>query len=239
MPTGRSGLAAATAPCPENVNGLSGTCVYAIGGFKGSTLNTVEAYSPATNTWATLPSMPTARANLAAAAATCPKAIERRKATCVYALGGTNGSDLNTVEAYNPAANVWATLPSMPTARQGLAGAAAPCPAAFTRDMRAPSGRAMEERDSRQSLGKGKAACVYAVGGLNGSILNTVEAYSHAANVWATLPSMPTARVALAAATAPCPDALRRTCVYAIGSGTTAEAFDIQASTFKPGSTGR
>ncbi|TFV32082.1 hypothetical protein E4K10_14685 [Streptomyces sp. T1317-0309] len=48
----------------KGVAGLSGTCVYAVGGANRSAgatqLNTVEAYSPATNLWVTLPSMPTA-----------------------------------------------------------------------------------------------------------------------------------------------------------------------------------
>ncbi|MGW2562067.1 Kelch repeat-containing protein [Streptomyces sp. NPDC001514] len=221
MNSTRAFLAAATAPCPNGVAGLRGTCVYAIGGSNrgaGSThLSTVEAYSPATNQWVTLPSLPTARTSLAAAAAPCPQVVMERNETCVYAYGGFPGGgardDLHrAMEAYVPTANVWVSLPLMPTERSGLAGAAAPCPKAA------------------------KQVCVYAFGGVRaGEALRTVEAYSPTANVWATLPSMPTARTDLAGAAAACPDNLNRTCVYAVGGRNgadppldTVEAFDIE-----------
>ncbi|WP_353963389.1 hypothetical protein [Streptomyces sp. NBC_00091] len=61
------------------------------------------------------------------------------------------------------------------------------------------------------------------------SVFNPVD------NVWATLPPLPTARSFLAGASAPCPVALSRTCVYAIGGQdgggnvvNTVEAFDIE-----------
>jgi hypothetical protein len=216
MPTARDFLAAATAPCPPGADGLVGTCVYAIGGYNGTDLNTVEAYSPATNTWATLPSMPTARNALAGATAPCPGALDR---ACVYATGGHNSTGaLNTVEAYTPATNTWATLPSMPTARYLLAGATAPCPATWDR------------------------ACVYAIGGTSNGAggLNTVEAYTPATNTWAELPAMPTARLDLAGATAPCPEAWNRACVYAVGGSSigaggglnTAEAYTPATDTW-------
>jgi hypothetical protein len=75
--------------------------------------------------WQTLPSAPTVRSALAGTTAPCPHARHR---TCVYAIGGFNGiSALNTVEAYSPATNTWATLPSLPTAHWAPAGATAPC----------------------------------------------------------------------------------------------------------------
>jgi len=189
-PTARGPLAGATAPCTRDRHRA---CVYAIGGnnTSGVPVNTVEAYSPATNIWATLPSMPTAREALAATTAPCPHA---RRDACVYAIGGSNGTSVKkTVEAYRPATNTWATLPSMSTARYHLAAASAPCPRALDR------------------------TCVYAIGGDNSADLDTVEAYSPATNSWATVASMSTARSGLAAATAPCPGARHRTCVYAIG----------------------
>ncbi|MFE4425012.1 Kelch repeat-containing protein [Streptomyces sp. NPDC056817] len=195
MPTARSELAGAAAPCPK---GQRNSCVYAVGGADqaANPLNTAEAYSPAVNAWATLPSMPTTRSDLAGAAAPCPKGLGLR-GTCVYAIGGFDAAvGVNTVEAYSPAVNAWATLPSMPTARADLA-AAAPCP-------------------KRQ-----KETCVYAIGGVTaglfGTVLDTVEVYDPATNTWATLPSMPTARFFLAAASAPCPEGQKGTCVYAIG----------------------
>ncbi|MFF4430535.1 Kelch repeat-containing protein [Streptomyces sp. NPDC001513] len=80
-PSGRIGAAAATAPCPE---GISNGCIYVVGGT--TTPTTLEAYTPVTNTWVTLPSLPTGRTTLGAAAAPCPK---NAKHHCVYAVGGS------------------------------------------------------------------------------------------------------------------------------------------------------
>ncbi|WP_369776331.1 kelch repeat-containing protein [Streptomyces sp. R33] len=219
LPTPRRSLAGAAAPCPKDVEGLRGICVYAIGGLSeaGST-GAVEAYSPATNRWATLPSLPTPRGTLAGAAAPCPKDVEGLRGTCVYAAGGFNGvAVLDTVEAYSPAANRWVVLPSLSVPRGFLAGTAAPC--------------TEEPKDT----------CVYAIGGRNFTeVLGTVEEYSPVTNRWATLPSLPTPRDFLTASAAPCPkdlDSDRRyakdTCVYALGGEidttalNTAEAFAI------------
>lgn len=84
MPTARIALAGA------QVDGV----VYAIGGYNGSRLATVEAYDPATNTWSSKAPMPTARSNLVAAAVN----------GSVYAVGGANGSGLATNEAFTPEA---------------------------------------------------------------------------------------------------------------------------------------
>ena len=136
MGTARSGLAAAT--------GADGR-IYAIGGNNGGTLSTVEAYTPSTNTWATVtPAMPTPRTNLAAATGADGR---------IYAIGGDNtnsGGTLNTVEAYTPSTNTWATVASMNSPRQYPAAA------------------------------MGADGRVYAIGGFNasGTFLNTVEAYT-------------------------------------------------------------
>ncbi|KOU16259.1 Kelch repeat-containing protein [Streptomyces sp. WM6368] len=200
MPTARSFLATASAHCPE---GLRGKCVYAVGGQVGSdapvAVNKFEAYSPAAGTWATLPPLKTARTNLAATTAPCPDGV---KGDCVYAIGGSTltGSPLTTVEAYSTETNAWLTLKSMPTRRQLLAAATAPCP---------------------DGLGL-RGTCVYAFGGADAATLSTVEAYSPATDTWATLPTLQTARNGHGGAAAPCPGALglRGTCVYAIsGSG--------------------
>ncbi|TFV32081.1 hypothetical protein E4K10_14680 [Streptomyces sp. T1317-0309] len=79
--------------------------------------------------WLTLPHLNTARQSLAGATAPCPKGVAGLSGTCVYAIGGNDGTGVvGTLEAYSPATNRWVALPSMPTARQSLAGAAAPCP---------------------------------------------------------------------------------------------------------------
>jgi hypothetical protein len=79
----------------------------------------VEAYNPATNTWSTRASMPTARSFLAAAPGPDGQ---------LYVFGGLGfvfgrQVSLSTVEAYNPATNTWTTRASMFTARDLLAAA--------------------------------------------------------------------------------------------------------------------
>ena len=89
MPTPRRWLAATA--------GADGR-IYALGGFQNSgLLATVEAYTPSTDTWATLASMSTSREWPAAATGADGR---------IYAVGGTDGL-LNvlasaTMEAYTP-----------------------------------------------------------------------------------------------------------------------------------------
>jgi hypothetical protein len=198
MPTARNDLAAAT--------GHDGR-IYAIGGntTNGTVLNTVEAYTPGSNSWAAVAPMPTARNDLAAA--TGPDGR-------IYAIGGWDGENtadvdsyLTTVEAYTPGTNSWATVAPMPTARYFLAAA--------TR----PDGR------------------IYAIGGYKNAELTTVEAYTPGTNSWATVAPMPTARYGLAAATGP------NGRIYAIGgyhdgSGyvNTVEAYDTGFGTLQDSS---
>ncbi|WP_079196117.1 Kelch repeat-containing protein [Streptomyces sp. CB03578] len=222
----RASLGAATAPCPTGVGGLRGTCVYALGGttLTGADpiLTRVEAYSPATNTWATVSSLQTARSGLGATGAPCPGDLGLR-GTCVYAVGGGNTGDaaLITAEVYSPELDGWQPLPDMPTERGLTAAATAPCPDGMT------------------------DGCVYAVGGTNGTDnLAALDAYSPVTNAWVTLPPMPTARRALAAAAAPCPKTRKSDCVYALGGlpgadetpTSKAEAFAIEGSEQRPGS---
>ena len=97
--------------------------LYALGGSTSSTLDltgyssVVEAYSPASNTWSTVAPMNTPRVGLAAA-------VSGGK---IYAFGGYGKPSgytaryLVTVEAYDPNSNTWGSMPSMKTARYGLA----------------------------------------------------------------------------------------------------------------------
>ena len=88
------------------------------GKYAGAPISTVEAYTPATNSWTAAASMPTARNGLAAVTGTDGR---------IYAMGGGDGAGgrLNTVEAYTPS-NTWATMSPMPTARQDFAASAGP-----------------------------------------------------------------------------------------------------------------
>lgn len=89
---------------------------------------------------------------------------------------------------------IWTTLPSMPTPRDGLGSAVAPCPPGQS------------------------GTCVYSMGGSNNTgDLATAESYNRLTNAWSTLPSMPTRRNDTAAVAAPCPPGQSGTCVYVIG----------------------
>ncbi|MGP3690663.1 Kelch repeat-containing protein [Streptomyces sp. IBSNAI002] len=194
MPTARMNAGAATAPCPKGY-GLRGTCVFVTGGDAGTPTATVEAYSPETGTWATLPPLQQARAFHGSAAAACPSGLGL-KGVCVYAFGGVDTTaTLKTAEVYSPATDTWQYLPDLPAPRRGLGAAAAPCPEGA------------------------KGGCVYAVGGLNAAAepVATQEAYSPAGNAWLVLPSMPTPRNELGVAAAPCSKSTKRHCVYAVG----------------------
>lgn len=66
-----------------------------------------------TDSWAIRTSMPTGRGLLAAAA------LNNK----IYAIGGENGSYLDTVEEYDPVSDTWTAKASMSTPRSGLAAA--------------------------------------------------------------------------------------------------------------------
>ena len=89
----------------------------------------------------------------------------------VYAVGGTNGtSDLATVEAYDPVADAWTTLPELPERRSDFGVAIA---------------------DGRLVAVGGKSA---------GQVLKSVAALDLATTTWTDLPDMGTARHGLAVA---------------------------------------
>ncbi|HLW38669.1 MAG TPA: kelch repeat-containing protein, partial [Candidatus Eremiobacteraceae bacterium] len=82
--------------------------LYAVGGYNGGPINTVEAYDPATNTWTTKAPMPTRRYELAVGIVN----------KILYAVGGSIGTvqtAVNTVEAYNPATNTWRAKARLPS----------------------------------------------------------------------------------------------------------------------------
>lgn len=84
--------------------------LYAIGGYSGSVLKTVEEYNPVSNTWTTKASMPTARRQLVVAT------LNNK----IYAIGGMSFTDPNNVtysyknEEYDPATDTWVTKAPMP-----------------------------------------------------------------------------------------------------------------------------
>ncbi|WP_416980453.1 Kelch repeat-containing protein [Streptomyces sp. T028] len=243
LPTPRSGLGAAAAPCPS---GLGGTCVYAVGGEQGSTiLKTVQFYNPATLAWSTITQLNTARSALGVAAAPCPSG---QTGTCVYAVGGTGTSGaLASVESFNPATLTWTTLSSLSQARSNLGAAAAPCPSgqtgtcvyavggfdssgysdtvesynpvskAWSLVARLPVERSSQAVASTTCPPGQTGTCVYALGGTNITDQDTALSYNPLSNAWTTLPALPTSRYAAAAAALPCPPGATGNCVYVSG----------------------
>jgi len=94
--------------------------IYALGGIDsvGNPLDAAEAYDPATGAWATLPPLPAARSDLAAAFGPDGR---------LRALGGQNAAlePVGEVDAFDPAAGAWTTT----GCEAGLAGW--PAPATF------------------------------------------------------------------------------------------------------------
>jgi N-acetylneuraminic acid mutarotase len=106
MPTEREHLSAVA----------SGGRVIALGGRKVTNFGAVEAYDPATDTWETLPSMPTPRGGMAVGLI----------GDVVHAAGGENLAAMSTYpdhETLDLATMTWSRGPDMLTKRHGLASA--------------------------------------------------------------------------------------------------------------------
>jgi len=128
-PATNSWRSRAALPTPRNhaTAGVVNGKLYVIGGRVGgafvssgsSNVGVVEEYDPAADLWgAPKARMPSARSAIASGV------FGGR----IYVTGG-EGQDYRSMftfralEAYDPATNVWTTLPSMPVSRHGLAGA--------------------------------------------------------------------------------------------------------------------
>jgi N-acetylneuraminic acid mutarotase len=128
-PAANTWRARTSMPTPRNhaTAGAINGKIYVIGGRTGaafissgsSNVDVVEEYDPATDTWGSARArMPSARSAMASGV------YEGR----IYVTGG-EGQDaqrmytFRALEAYDPAANTWTILPSMPVSRHGLAGA--------------------------------------------------------------------------------------------------------------------
>lgn len=114
------------APLPQPIHhpgvAAAGGKLYVLGGFNLLTpafiaLGDVYEYDPSTNVWTARAGMPAGSERGAAAVATIDGLI--------YVAGGQRGNAAVTdFSVYNPSADHWSVLPSLPTAREHLAGAA-------------------------------------------------------------------------------------------------------------------
>jgi serine/threonine protein kinase len=134
--------------------------IVVVGGVdaSGALLNSTEVFDG--NAWTLGAPMPTPRQMLAAAS----------DGKLLYAVGGTNGADLSTVEAYDPTANTWTSLPALPKARSDLGVTIA---------------------DGRLVAPGGVSS---------GQVLRSVSTFDLMNKTWAGLPDMATARHGMAVA---------------------------------------
>ena len=95
-----------------------GNFLYLVGGvakWPSPSVNTVQRYDSAANTWTSVAPLPVARGATATAAMN----------GMIYAAGGlVNGAAVSDFTAYDPVTNTWQTLPSMPTPRDHAVGVA-------------------------------------------------------------------------------------------------------------------
>lgn len=100
MPTARFSL---------TTNSINGK-IYAIGGWKGGYLTTVEEYDPSTDAWVIKTSIPTARLYHTSS-------VVNDKIYVIGGAGVNSNFEITTVEEYDPSTDAWSTKTSMPTAR--------------------------------------------------------------------------------------------------------------------------
>ncbi len=230
------GLAAATCAAPPPA---SGSWIYAIGGLdeNGNTVATVEAYDTSAKKWSPIPSLPTARAALAAAS--IPATPPSIPAT-LHVLGGQNAAYdyVTTHDVYEPATNAWSSAHPLSSGRGGLAAvtvdgliyALGGSDGNFLTNLEVydPKGDNWSTLAPMSTPRMALAAVagpdgntIYAIGGgQTAGMLGSVEVYDIAADSWTkiTAPALPTATCCLAAAVGP------NGLIYAIGGMTTTTA---------------
>ncbi len=210
LSTRRAGAAAVTGPDGR---------IYAIAGCGENcaelALASVEAYAPATDTWAFAPSLLQARAGHTAAVGANGR---------IYVIGGLYG--VATVEEYTPGMRAWMNVADLPSPRALLAAAVGvdgriyvlggtdqrlpPYTPVTTVEVYTPSTNTWATAANMQTPRLGLTAAagadgrIFAIGGdtLGGhaGTTTTVEAYSPATNTWAIVASMTVPRSGHAAA---------------------------------------
>ncbi len=189
--------------------------LYVVGGCIDSdcrigTTSAFEVYDPGTNTWSSLPSMPTPRYQPSVAVINGILYVAGGGHACPDSVGQCGS--LTVLEAYDPVGNTWTTKASMPSVQAQGAGAAIngifysvggyDWNANYIATVNAydPTSNTWTAKANMPTARNGLNVyavngILYAVGGSNLSgFLGTVEAYDPGTNTWSTKASMPTAR---------------------------------------------
>jgi N-acetylneuraminic acid mutarotase len=133
-------------------------------------LATVEEYDPATNSWKERRSMLVARNHHAQASVGDKVYVIGGRIGAAFISGGSNNIDL--VEMYDPATDMWSVRARMPTARSAIGAGV------YNNQILVPGGEGQDQRLL--------------------AAFREVEAYDPAVNRWQILPSMPHPRHGLA-----------------------------------------
>lgn len=176
--------------------------IYVTGGSQQRTiLNTVERYSPLTNSWRYVAPM-----NVARSGHGCTVCNGK-----IYVIGGCSGTEkLDAMEVYDPQIDQWTSLRPLPDPRSGL-GAASLGPYVFAiggceNTQVSKVERYSTETDEWQSVGSlieprsamsvvAMASKLYAIGGFNGNqFLTSMEVYNSEKDEWCSGPPLPTPR---------------------------------------------
>ncbi len=190
--------------------------IYAVGGYNGSYLRTVEAYDPIADTWQARADMLSVRHQGALAAANGK----------LYALGGFAGWDpaeqaVNSVEEYDPATNTWTARASMAESRNSPAAATASDGRIYVAGGGNNTNAVMSSMEAydpatdtwapRASMPTARSMLalvaaingkLYAIGGSSAESLvfvRAVEEYDPATDTWTTKADLPVALTGLAA----------------------------------------
>jgi RNA polymerase sigma factor (sigma-70 family) len=215
MPTARGSLST------SEVDGI----VYAIGGWNGLGLSTVEAYDPKTDKWAKKADMPTPRYTLSTS-------------VVIYAIGGCGRDEhsISTVEAYDPKTDKWTKKADMSTTRIWLSTSVVDgiiYAIGGSRDLDLSSVEAYNPNTDtwtkktdmptpRFSLSTSAMnGIIYAIGGQNtaGTAFSIVEAYDPKTDTWMKRADLPKARCSLSTSVV-------NSKIYAIGGGIAADTIN-------------
>ncbi len=202
--------AAVPVPRTEVAAAPFGREIAVVGGYLADGRNSAraDAYSPATNRWRRLPSLP----------ATVDHAMAAGRGSALYVLGGYAPGSAPLATAHVLRGNRWVALPQMPAPRAAagaavvrdklyvVGGVEAPgrlARDAFVFDFDARRWSVIAGPRPREHLGAAAlGGTVYAVAGRTGGLdtnLDVVEAYDAGANRWRGIPRVPEARGGTAA----------------------------------------